>query len=334
VNWKNFFRLAAHTQLMPVLESGEETLVGGQAVMEGVMMRTPHAYCVAVRKLDGSFATEQYPLDRLSEKRPIWKLPVLRGIGTLGQAMWLGVKALRFSADVATVDLAASEGKPPKPDGKPAGEIPGWAMALNLIFSFVFFIALYKFVPLVLTEWLRKSAPQLENAILFNLTDGVIRMVIFIAFLFLISRMKDIHRVFEYHGGEHRVVFNFESGQPLTVENAQKFVTWHPRCGTSFLLVVMLVSIAVYAVIPAPTFAAKMAVRVLALPLITGLSYEAIRFAARRRASLMATMVAPGLWLQRITTQPPADDQTAVAIRALEGALEIEKQHGGELVIA
>jgi uncharacterized protein YqhQ len=197
LNWKNFFRLAAHTQLMPVLESGEETLVGGQAVMEGVMMRTPHAYCVAVRKMDGSFATEEYPLDRLSEKRPIWKLPVLRGIGTLGQAMWLGVKALRFSADIATVDLAASEGKPPKPDGKPAGEIPGWAMALNLIFSFVFFIALYKFVPLVLTEWLRQSAPQLENAILFNLTDGVIRMVIFLAFLFLISRMKDIHRVFE-----------------------------------------------------------------------------------------------------------------------------------------
>lgn len=319
---------------MPVLESGEETLVGGQAVMEGVMMRTPHAYCVAVRKMDGSFATEEYPLDRLSEKRPIWKLPILRGVGTLGQAMWLGVKALRFSADIASADLAASEGKPVKADGKPAGEIPGWAMALNLIFSFVFFIALYKFVPLVITEWLRKSAPQLENVILFNLTDGIIRMAIFLAFLFLISRMKDIHRVFEYHGGEHRVVFNFESGQPLSVENAQKFVTWHPRCGTSFLLVVMMVSIAVYAVIPAPTFAAKMAVRVLALPLITGLSYEAIRFAAKRRASLMATLVAPGLWLQRITTQPPADDQTAVAIRALEGALEIEKQHGGELVIA
>lgn len=334
LDWKNFFRLAAHTQLMPVLESGEETLVGGQAVMEGVMMRTPHAYCVAVRKLDGSFATEQYPLERLSEKRPIWKLPVLRGVGTLGQAMWLGVKALRFSADVATADAAAAEGKPANSGGKPAGEIPGWAMALNLIFSFVFFIALYKFVPLVLTEWVKRSVPSLENAILFNLTDGVIRLVIFLGFLWTISRWKDIHRVFEYHGGEHRTVFCFEANQPLTVENAQKFVTWHPRCGTSFLLVVMMVSIAVYAVIPAPTFAAKMAVRVLALPLITGLSYEAIRFAAKRRASLMATLVAPGLWLQRITTQPPSDDQTATAIRALEGALEIEKQNGGELVIA
>ena len=318
---------------MPVLESGEETLVGGQAVMEGVMMRTPHAYCVAVRKLDGSMVTEEYPLDRLSEKRPIWKLPVLRGIGTLGQAMWLGVKALRFSADVATADLAASEGKAPEP-GKKAGEIPGWVMALNLVFSFVFFIALYKFVPLVLTEWLKRSVPALDNAILFNLTDGIIRLVIFLSFLWTISLWKDVHRVFEYHGGEHRVVFNFESGQPLTVENAQKFVTWHPRCGTSFLLVVMMVSIAVYAVIPAPTFAAKMLVRVLALPLITGLSYEAIRFAAKRRASLMATIVAPGLWLQRITTQPPSDAQTEVAIRALEGALEIEKSNGGELVIA
>lgn len=334
MNWKNFFRLAAHTQLMPVLESGEETLVGGQAVMEGVMMRTPHAYCVAVRKMDGSLVTEQYPLERLSEKRPIWKLPILRGVGTLGQAMWLGVKALRFSADVATADLAAAEGKAPKANGKPAGEIPGWAMALNLVFSFAFFIALYKFVPLVLTEWLKKSVPALDNTILFNLTDGIIRLVIFLAFLWSISLWKDIHRVFEFHGGEHRVVFNFESRQPLTIENAQKFVTWHPRCGTSFLLVVMMVSIAVYALIPAPTFAAKMLVRVLALPLITGLSYEAVRFAARKRASLMATIVAPGLWLQRITTQPPSDDQTEVAIRALEGALEIEKQNGGELVIA
>jgi uncharacterized protein YqhQ len=144
----------------------------------------------------------------------------------------------------------------------------------------------------------------------------------------------DIRRVFEYHGAEHKVVFNFESGQPLSVANAQRFVTWHPRCGTSFLLVVMLVSIVVYALIPVDTFWAKMLVRVLALPLIAGLSYEMIRFAAKHRGGLLATLTAPGLWLQRITTQPPSDDQTAVAIHALEGAMELEKKQGGQLVIA
>ncbi|WP_321477111.1 DUF1385 domain-containing protein [uncultured Paludibaculum sp.] len=337
MNWKSYLRLAAHTQMLPILESGEETLVGGQAVMEGVMMRAPHSYCVAVRRPDGVIVTEEQPLPKVSEKYPIFKLPIFRGVGTLGQAMSLGVKALRFSADVAMQAEAEKEGKAAAPAGeKKPTEIPGWVMTLNLLFSFVFFIALYKFVPLLLTTELQKLYPQLGlgNRILFNLMDGVIRLVIFLGFLWIISRWKDIHRVFEYHGAEHRVVFNFESGKPVTVENAQRFVTFHPRCGTSFLLVVMMVSIAVYAVIPVDTFWAKMLVRVVALPLIAGLSYELIRFAAKHRSGLLALMTAPGLWLQRITTQPPADDQTAVAIRALDGAMEIEKQQGGELVIA
>lgn len=337
MHWKSFFRLAAHTQLMPVLESGEETLVGGQAVMEGVMMRTPHSYCVAVRRSDGTIVTEESPLARPSENNRLWRLPVFRGVGTLGQAMWLGIKALRFSANVAAVELAekeAAKGGETKQDPKASGEIPGWVMALNLAFSFGFFIFLYKFVPLLLTTELEKFFPSIHNRIAFNLVDGVIRLVIFLGFLWMISRWADIKRVFEYHGAEHKVVFNFESGQPLSVENAQRFVTWHPRCGTSFLLVVMMVSIAVYAVIPAEGFIEKMAVRIVALPVIAGLSYEMIRFAARRRASLLATLVAPGLWLQRITTQPPSDDQAGVAIHALEGAMELEKQQGGRLVIA
>ncbi|MGC4048186.1 MAG: DUF1385 domain-containing protein [Paludibaculum sp.] len=323
--------------MLPILESGEETLVGGQAVMEGVMMRAPHSYCVAVRRPDGVIVTEEQPLPKVSEKYPIFKLPIFRGVGTLGQAMSLGVKALRFSADVAMQAEAEKEGKSEAQQGeKKPTEIPGWVMSLNLLFSFAFFIALYKFVPLVLTTQLQRLYPQLGlgNRILFNLMDGLIRLVIFLGFLWIISRWKDIHRVFEYHGAEHRVVFNFESGKPVTVENAQRFVTFHPRCGTSFLLVVMMVSIAVYAVIPVDTFWAKMLLRIVALPVIAGLSYELIRFAAKHRSGLLALMTAPGLWLQRITTQPPADDQTAVAIRALDGAMEIEKQQGGELVIA
>ncbi len=333
MNWKSFVRLAAHTQMLPVLESGEETLVGGQAVMEGVMMRAPHSYCVAVRRPDGEIVTTEEPLARVSEKYPIFKYPVFRGVGTLGQAMGLGVKALRFSADVAMQAEAEKEGKSPD-QAKKSGEIPAWAMTLNLLLSFAFFIALYKFVPLLLTTQLQTYFPGLSNRIAFNLVDGIIRMVIFVAFMWMLSLWADIRRVFEYHGAEHRVVFNFESGQPISVANAQRFVTWHPRCGTSFLLVVMLVSIAVYAVIPVDTFWAKMLVRVVALPLIAGLSYEMIRFAAKHRGGLLAALTAPGLWLQRITTQTPADAQTEVAIRALDGAMELEKKQGGELVIA
>ncbi|MBL8229078.1 MAG: DUF1385 domain-containing protein [Bryobacterales bacterium] len=322
---RNFFRMAAHVQLLPVLESGEETLVGGQAVMEGVMMRAPHSYCVAVRKPNGEIVTEEAPLARVSEKYPMFKYPVLRGVGTLGQAMWLGVRALKFSANAAL-----DEDKP----GQKKEEFSSWAMTLNLIFSFGFFIFLYKFVPLWLTSQIEKVAPIVHNRIAFNFVDGLIRIGIFLTFLYLISRWQDIRRVFEFHGAEHKVVFNFESGRAVTVENAQSFSTLHPRCGTSFLLVVMVVSMCVYALLPFDGFAGKFISRIVLLPVIAGLSYEMIRYAARKRGGFLALLTAPGLWLQKITTQPPSDDQTAVAIHALEGAMALEKQQGGELVIA
>jgi uncharacterized protein YqhQ len=348
LSFRSFARLAAHTQLLPVLESGEETLVGGQAVIEGVMMRAPHSYCIAVRKPNGEVATERHPLPRLSEKYPIFKIPVIRGVGTLGQAMWLGMKALRFSANASlaeeqpapaeTVTVSAGGGTvaavAPVQVAKAPKEMPGWVMAANLVFSFAFFIFLYKFVPLYLTDLLARPFPALRGQVLFNLTDGVIRLAIFLAFLYLVSRLKDIRRVFEYHGGEHRVVFNFESGRPVTIENAQRFATWHPRCGTSFLLVVMVISMAVYAIVPAEGFLAKFAARIVLLPVITGISYELIRFAAKRPGSLLSLLTAPGLWLQRITTKPPADDQTEIAIIALDGAMKLEQAQGGELVIA
>jgi uncharacterized protein YqhQ len=322
---RSFLRLSAHIQLLPVLESGEETLVGGQAVMEGVMMRAPHSYCVAVRKANGEVVTEHSELPKVSEKYPIFKLPVLRGLGTLGQAMWLGMKALRFS-----VNAALDEGKP---DEKPM-EISKGMMAVNLIFTLVMFIVMYKFIPLLLATEIGKAVPALHGRFAVNMLDGIIRMAIFLGFLYLISRMSDIRRVFEYHGAEHKVVFNFESGQPVSVENAQKFVTFHPRCGTSFLFVVMVMLMLVYPLLPFDGFVAKLVARIALLPVIAGVSYEMIRFAAKRQAGLMAAMTAPGLWLQRITTKPPSDEQAAVAIQALEGAMELEKAQGGELVIA
>jgi uncharacterized protein YqhQ len=325
---RNFLRLFAHVQLLPVLESGEETtLVGGQAVMEGVMMRAPHSYCVAVRKANGELVTEEAPLQKVSEKYPIFKLPVLRGLGILGQAMGLGFKALAFSAN-AMVEESDPAGKE-----KPT-QISSWAMGLNLAFSLLFFLFLYKFVPLFLATQIGNHVPALHGRIAINLVDGVIRLAIFLAFLTSLSYMKDIRRVFEFHGAEHKVVFNFESGKPVNVRNAQEFQTFHPRCGTSFLIVVMLISLLSYAFLPIDGFAAKFAARILLLPVIVGLSYELIRYAARRPGSMLALLTAPGLWLQRVTTKPPSDDQAEVAIHALNGAMELEKSQGGQLVIA
>lgn len=291
------------------------------------MMRAPHSYCVAVRKPNGEIVTEEQPLARISEKYPIFKLPILRGLGTLGQAMSLGVKALKFSANAALDDGTAA------PAGKKT-EGSSWVMTANMLVSFAFFIFLYKWVPLQLTDLLANWYPALHGQVANAFVDGLIRMAIFLVFLYGISRFKDIHRVFQYHGAEHKVVFNYESGRPVTVENAQQFVTHHPRCGTSFLLVVMILSMVTYMFLPFHTFAAKFLSRIVLLPLIAGLSYEMIRFAARHQGGLMSVLTAPGLWLQRITTQEPDNTQAAVAIHALEGAMALEKKQGGELVIA
>ncbi|MGA2114386.1 MAG: DUF1385 domain-containing protein [Bryobacteraceae bacterium] len=324
----SFCRLFLHTQMLPLLESGEETLVGGQAVMEGVMMRAPHSYCVAVRKSSGEMATDTNALARLSDRHPIFKLPILRGVGTLCQAMVLGFRALRFSTDVALQEIS------PAPAGAARKEMPGWAVTGNLIFSLAFLIFLYKFVPLFLVTKLEKIYPVLTGRIAFNAADGLIRIAILLGFMYAISRTKDIRRVFQYHGAEHKVVFNFEAGEDVTVANAQRYSTFHPRCGTSFLLVLMFLAIPVYTLIPFDGFVAKLVCRIVLLPFVIGLSYELIRFAARHPGSLLALVTAPGLWLQRITTKPPSDDQAAVAIHALEGAMKLEKSQGGELVIA
>jgi uncharacterized protein YqhQ len=323
---------------MPVLETGEETtLVGGQAVMEGVMMRAPHSYCVAVRRPDGSIVSEQMPLPRMSELYPIFRYPILRGAGTLYQAMKLGIKALFFSANAALEAApAGGETEGPKQISEEKGpkQIPAWAMAGNLIFSLAFFLFLYKFVPLYLVTRLKTVYPVLSGRVAFNLADGLIRIALFLGFLFIVSRLKDMRRVWEYHGAEHKVVFNFESGQPVTVANAQRFTTFHPRCGTSFLMLMMVVCIVAYTAIPFDGFVAKFVSRIALLPLIVGVSYELLRFAAKHPGGLLATLTAPGLWLQRITTKPPDDEETAVAIYALDGAMALEKSQGGELVIA
>jgi uncharacterized protein YqhQ len=250
----------------------------------------------------------------------------MRGIMTLGQAMTLGFRALRYSANVALDELT--------PDEEKKTEISGWVIAVNLILSLGFFIFMYKFVPLLAATKLKNHYPAFGNQILFNVVDGVIRISLFLLFIWGISLWPDIKRVYRYHGAEHKTVFAFENNDPLTVKNAQAYTTFHPRCGTSFLMTVMLIAMLFYMLIPATTFWARFASRLALLPVIAAVSYELIRFAAKHGSSLFAVLTKPGLWLQRITTQPPADDQVETAITALNEAMELEKQRGGELVIA
>jgi len=323
------WRFLVMVQLLPALEEGgQETLVGGQAVLEGVMMRSPHAWAIACRKPSGEISVHSEPLERPSEKHKWMGWPVVRGVMTLGHAMSLGFRALKFSANTALDELM-----PEKTEGKKL-EISGWVATVNIIFSLGFFIFMYKFLPLVAATQLKKIYPIFGEQILFNLVDGVIRIGLFLLFIWGVSLFKDIRRVYEYHGAEHKTVYAFENGDPLETANVQKYTTYHPRCGTSFLMTVMIISILVYTVIPVTTFWARFGIRIALLPVIAGVSYEIIRFAAKHRGSLFALMTAPGLWLQRVTTQPPSDDQAQCAIVALNQAMELEKQNGGELVIA
>ncbi len=325
--WQQILRFLAAVQLLPALESGEETLVGGQAVLEGVMMRSPHAWGIAVRKPSGEIVTHSEPLERPSEQHKWMGWPVVRGVMTLGHAMKLGFRALKFSANAALDEIPADE------QGKKM-EITGWMAGLNMAFSIAFFIFMYKYLPLLATTELKRVNPVFGQQFVFNLVDGLIRIGMFLLFVWGVSLWKDIRRVYEYHGAEHKTVFAFENGDPLKTDAVQKYSTYHPRCGTSFLMTVMILSMFVYMAIPVQTFWARFAIRIALLPLIAGVSYEIIRFAAKHRGSLFALMTAPGLWLQRITTQPPDDREVECAIVALDAAMALEKQRGGELVIA
>jgi uncharacterized protein YqhQ len=268
--------------------------------------------------------------------------------------MSLGYRALRFSANVAIEDgmqpenvtksvATTSSGMLAKQmeieseksrAREKAATISGWLAAGNVIFSLAFFIFMYKYLPLLAATEFKKYNPAFGGQIAFNLVDGAIRLLLFLLFIWGVSLFPDIRRVYEYHGAEHKTVFAFEDGKPLNSTEVQKYSTYHPRCGTSFLMTVMLISIGFYMLVPFTTFWARFASRIVLLPIIAGISYEIIRFAAKHRGSLFALMTAPGMWLQRITTKPPSDQMAECAITALEQAMVLEKANGGELIIA
>jgi len=392
-----------------------DLIVGGQAVIEGVMMRTPNAYAVAVRKADGTIVNIAARLPKWGDKYPLLKLPVLRGSAVLVQSMGLGIKALNYSANEAFGDAQEAEAKEVSVALTPAmiegegdfagltGAVPGLfpvptqkrakdemkkggtaAAAGSIIFAMIFNILLFVAAPLLLTNALFIGAgwaPSPSSAavatsqqtsgagvvsnvsngsnagnlsstsndawyapgwrtvktylhpvrpsVAFNLVDGVIRMTFFLIMIFSFSLLKDIRRVFEYHGAEHKTVFTWEAGLPLTVENARPQPRQHPRCGTSFLMVVMLVSIALFSVIKFDSLVYNFLVRLALVPLVAGLSYEIIRLSARKESGWFFKLITrPGVWLQNITTQEPDDQQLEVAIEALKESLKLEPPTG------
>ncbi len=389
-----------------------DLIVGGQAVIEGVMMRTPNAYAIAVRKADGTIVNTAARLPKWSDKYPLLKWPVLRGGAVLVQSMSLGIKALNYSASEAFAQVEEAKTTEVKVALSPVviegegdfagltGAVPGLfrvptkqrsrnelkkgttaAAAGSIIFALIFQILLFVAAPLLLTNALfiaagwattppavtstatsgavggtaadtsasqtsassdeRSSIPWFDKAwssvrtylhpvrpsVAFNLVDGLIRMAFFLIMIFSFSRVKDINRVFEYHGAEHKTVFTWEAGLPLTVENARPQPRQHPRCGTSFLMVVMLVAIVLFSLIKFDSLLLNFLIRIALMPVVAGLSYEIIRVSAKKESSwFFKLMTRPGVWLQNITTQEPDDQQLEVAIEALKESLKLEPQ--------
>lgn len=289
------------------------------------MMRSPRSYSIAVRRADGSIVVKKGYLLRPGDRKRLWSFPLFRGIATLGQAFTLGVRALKFSTDQMLEGLAHSGAKAPSFRSESRKEISPAMMAFNVVVALGFFVLLFKLLPLLGATWLQTHFSVLSGRFEFSLVDGVIRLGIFLLYIVLVSRIPDIRRIFEYHGAEHKVVFTYEAAESLTVDNARRHSTFHPRCGTSFLMVVMLISTLVYALIPFDSLALKLLSRVTLIPLIAGLSYEIIRFAALRRNVVLDWITLPGLWLQRLTTRQPDDAQLETAVRALDEALALEK---------
>lgn len=368
------------TFLHTIFALERDLIVGGQAVMEGVMMRTPSAYAIACRKSDGTIVKTSESLPKLSDKYKWLNIPVLRGGATLVQSMILGVKALNFSAKIYEDDMNEQEElakakalemqavpadgtfdenftkapvkviMPEKaPKAKKAAQSAG--AVGSIIFALAFNILLFVVAPLLLTNvgfialgwaeaptiladaswWQTLKAYTWEikphSWIAFNLIDGVVRMVFFVIMIFSMSFLKDIRRVFEYHGAEHKTVFTWEKGLDLTPANATTMKRQHPRCGTSFLMVVMLVAIVLFSAINFDYMLLNLSVRIALMPLVAGISYEIIRYAAKKESSaVFKLMTAPGLWLQNITTQEPDEEQLEVAIEALNESLKLEPQ--------
>jgi uncharacterized protein YqhQ len=289
--------------------------IGGQAVLEGVMMRGPSNWAVAVRKPDGAIAQVSKRVESAMTRHRWLRLPIVRGVVALGESLAIGFRALAISANYAAQDQdASSDGAEPSTELSRGSLIFAFAVAIG------FAIALFKVTPALITD-----ALPIKGTGWFVIVEGLIRVSIFIVYLSLISLLPDLRRVFQYHAAEHKAINAYEAGEPLEPERVQRFSLIHPRCGTAFLLWVMVIAIFVFAFFGRPAWYWLIATRILLLPVIAGLAYELIRFAGKHSGNrILMTLLAPGLWLQRLTTREPTLDQLEVSIRALKEVLSLE----------
>ncbi len=298
----------------------KELMIGGQAVIEGVMMRTKNHYAVAVRKSDNRISVKKERFDSLTQKNRFLGLPIVRGIIILIETIILGFKALNYSASQSLEQEYAEQGA--RNSGEAGEKLNGFVMGLTIAFSVILALALFKFLPLLAATLFKNNLGG--SNFLFNLIDGATKLLVLIGYIWLISRFKDVKRVFEYHGAEHKTVHCYESGKKLTPKNAMNMPKAHHRCGTTFLLVVVVLSIIFYLLIPFNmNFWLKLVIRILFLPLIAGLSYEWIKLTGRIRNRFFTRILAgPGLLVQRLTTREPDEEQLSVAIKALRAVTE------------
>jgi uncharacterized protein YqhQ len=299
--------------------------VGGQAVIEGVMMRSPNYLTVSVRKNHGGIKGKDEAYRTFCQRVKVLGVPIVRGVVNLFEMMVVGVRILNYSAQE---QLDEPEDKNEK-DGFWEKIILGASFAFSLIFALGLSLFLFKFLPLWITETLSNNFELFKNNYLvYNLTDGILKTTFFIVYIFILGLLPSLKRVFEYHGAEHKSIYTYEKGLDLTVKNARSQSRFHPRCGTSFILVVFLISILVYTFVPKQEdFMTNFGVRVLFLPLIAGISYEFLKWSAKTKDNFLVKMIiTPGLWFQRLTTREPDDYQLEVALDALKKAVELEEK--------
>ena len=316
------------------MKKEEKINVGGQAVIEGVMMRSPERVAVAVRRPDGKIVLQYKSYVSFTKRNKFWGLPIIRGGVILIESMVLGVKALTFSGDIAIAEEEKKEAEQNKKKKKKKKEKQSGMSNLMLFgtvaFSLLFGFALFFYLPLILTDLLGA-----KSGFWFNVVDGIIRTIIFLLYLSLITLWKDIRRVFKYHGAEHQTIFAFEDGKDLNVKNASQYLQYHPRCGTSFIITVLLVSIIVFMFLGRPDTILERLIRFAFIPVIGGLSYEAIKLSDKKKDNPIVKMfIKPGLWLQRITALKPDESMLEVAIVALNGSLGIQYADDPNVVLA
>ncbi len=286
--------------------------IGGQAVLEGVMMRGPRNWAVAVRKPDGEIAQVARTIDPLMARHWTMRLPIVRGVIALGESLSIGFRALSVSANYAAADAAEGDSEPE--------EIGRWAIFFSFAVAIGFTVMLFKVSPALLTDLL-----PISNGVWFVLVEGLIRVAIFVGYLALLSLIPSLRRVFQYHAAEHKAINAYEAGEELTPEITQSYSLIHPRCGTAFLLWVMVIGVFVFALFGRLPILWLIVTRIAFLPVIAGLAYELIRYAGKHTGNrTLMTLLAPGLWLQRLTTREPTLDQLEVSIRALKEVLSHE----------